>query len=94
MATETQTVSVVVEAVGTITWEHTLEGSDVRYSEPEPIARVIDADRNRYVVTGRQCFRNGTTINDSIVGLKGVIEVCRHSAISFNCPTMFGKRGI
>lgn len=56
--------------------------------------RVIDEDGNRYIVNTRICLRNGTAINDSIIGLKGMIEVYNFSAFSFNCPTMDGKRGL
>jgi hypothetical protein len=85
--------TVIVEAVGTIHWLHS-ESADPRCDESEPVARVRDEEGGRYIVTGRECFRNGTTINESIVGLTGQIEVYRFAAISFNCPTMFGKRGL
>jgi len=87
-------VMVTVEAVGRVTWGEPMEGSDVRYNESENIARVIDDEKNRYIVTGRMCFRNGTTITPEIVGLRGAVEVYRFSAFSFDCPTMFGKKGL
>lgn len=92
--TEERSIAVTVESVGTITWGEPLAGSDVRWNESEPVARVIDAEKNRYIVTGRMCFRNGTTISPDIVGLKGIVEVYRFSPFSFNCPTMFGKPGL
>ncbi len=87
-------VEVTVEAVGEIRWDAQSSTGDPRWNDSLTVARVIDADGNRYIVNGRQCFRNGTTINDSIIGLKAAIEVYRFTPISFNCPTMFGKRGL
>src|ERR1700687_3917770 len=90
MTAKEQMVSVTVESVGRVTGGEPMEGSDVRYNESENSARFMDGDKNRYIVTGRMCFRNGTTIEPSIVGLRGAIEVYRFTPISFNCPTMFG----
>lgn len=87
---------VTVEAVGHIEWTgaSTAPGSDYRYNDRLAVARVRDDEGSRYIVNGLQCFRNGTTISDDILGLRGEIEVSHCSAISFNCPTMFGKRGL
>lgn len=84
-----QRLSCVVEAVGRVVWP---DGkSDPRWDEPMPLARVLAEDGMRYFVNPGQCYRNGTTLNESIVGETGTIEVYRHSVIAFNCPTLFKR---
>lgn len=89
-----KSIRVVVEAVGTVSWTAISPDADPRWNEPMAVARVVDADGHRSIVTPSMCFRNGTVINESLVGLPAVIEVYNFSPFSFNCPTMFGKRGV